>query len=67
MQPEHMNSAFVGAWAVGLGAVALAVDLSAIGGWVLLVGLALLPPLVLLRIRNSSAQSMSESIREVLK
>jgi hypothetical protein len=67
MQREHMKSAIVGGWVLGLGALAFSINVSSASGWALLAGLGLLPPLVFLRMWQTPAPTMSESIREVLK
>ena len=67
MQLNHLKSAIVGAWVLGLSAVALSFEVTSASGWMFLVGLGLLPPLVLLRMWRQPVQTMSESIHEVLR
>jgi hypothetical protein len=67
MQLNHLKSAVVGAWVLGLAAVALSFEVTSASGWMFLVGLGLLPPLVLLRMWRQPGQTMSESIHEVLR
>ena len=67
MQPKHMKTAVVGAWVLGLAAIALMVNVSSVGGWMLLVGLGVLPPFMLLRLWREPAQTTSESIRSALR
>jgi hypothetical protein len=52
------------AWLLAIGALGLAADVTSVVGWTALVGLALLPPVFMLRFWNGAPQSMSESIRE---
>lgn len=49
MQTELVRKAIIGGWALGLGVVAFAVELTSLGVWVFLVGLVL-PPLVMLKL-----------------
>jgi hypothetical protein len=67
MQFDHMKSAIVGGWVLGLCATAVSFGVDSARGWMLLVGLGLLPPVMLFRVWHQPAQTMSESIREVLK
>jgi hypothetical protein len=64
---EHVKTAVVGAWILAWGVVALSVNVNSASSWVLLIGLGVLPPLLLLRMWRQPTQSLSESIREVLK
>ena len=67
MQRKHMKSAVIGAWVLACGVMALLLDVGSASGWALLIGSAVVPPLVLLQVWRPPAQTMSESIREVLK
>ena len=69
MQTQHLKVAIIGGWVLGLGVLAFATNLSSVGGWTVLVGLGLLPPLIMLKTWNppAPAQTMSESIREAIK
>jgi len=67
MQHEHMKIAVVGAWVVAWSVMALLIGVSSASGWIVLVGLGMLPPLMLLRLWRPRTRTMSESIREVLK
>jgi hypothetical protein len=62
-----MKAAPVGVWVLVLAAIALSVDVSSPAGWMLLAVLGLVPPVMLFWMSERSAQTMSESIREVLK
>jgi hypothetical protein len=67
MQLKHMKTAVVVAWVLMCGVLAVSLNVSSASSWILLVGLGVLPPLLLLRMWHPPAQTMSESIREVLK
>ena len=66
MKNESMKSAIVGGWVLTLGAVAMSVNLASIGGWSLLLAVALVPPVLLMQLRNSTDPSMSEAIQKAL-
>jgi hypothetical protein len=67
MQLEHVKTAIVGAWMLAWGVMALSVDVRSASSWILFVGSGVLPPLLLLRMWRQPGQTMSESIRDVLK
>ena len=67
MQQEHLKTAIAGAWMLGAGAIATSLGVSSPTGWILLVGLGLVPPLMLFGMWRQPAQTISESIHEVLK
>ena len=67
MQTEHIKWAIVGGWVLGLAAIAFSVNLSSVTGWVLVVGLGLVPPVILLRMWQQPPQTISESIQEAIK
>ncbi len=66
MKNESMKSAIVGGWVLTLGAVAMSVNLASIGGWSLLLAVGLVPPVLLLQLRNRTDPSMSEAIQKAL-
>jgi hypothetical protein len=67
MQPKHVKTAIIGAWVLACGVMALLLDVSSGSGWAILIASVVVPPLVLLQMWRPPAQTMSESIREVLK
>ena len=66
MKNESMKSAIVGGWVLTLGAVAMSVNLASIGGWSLLLAVGLVPPVLLMQLRNRTDPSMSEAIQKAL-
>ena len=66
MKHESMKSAIVGGWVLTLGAVAMSVNLASIGGWSLLLAVGLVPPVLLMQLRNRTDPSMSEAIQKAL-
>jgi hypothetical protein len=67
MKPEHMKRAVLGVWALAWSVVALSINAISARGWIFLACAAVVPPLLLLRLWRPPAQTMSESIRDVLK
>jgi hypothetical protein len=67
MQDKQMKTAVIGAWVLACGVSGVLLNVSSAGAWILLVGSAVVPPLVLLQMWRPPAQTMSESIRDVLK
>ena len=67
MQRKHMKTAVIVAWVLACGVMALLLNVTSASGWAILIGSAVVPPLVLLQMWRPPAQTMSESIREVLK
>ena len=65
MQIEQRTLLAAG-WLLVLAVIAMSLKVGSVTGWLVLVALALLPFLMLFRLRQP-AQTMSESIREVLK
>ena len=67
MQREHVKTAIIGGWVLALGAAAASFGVGSATGWMLLVGLGLVPPLMLFRMWRQPAPTMSESIHQVLE
>ena len=54
-------------WILAVCGAGLLGDLTSPSAWTILVGFALLPPLVMMRYWKAPAQSMSESIQKALR
>ena len=67
MNRQHMKTAIIGGCVLGLGAIGISVDVNSVSGWMLLIGLGILPPVTFLRMWQQPAPTMSESIREGLR
>jgi hypothetical protein len=67
MYRKHLKTAIVAGWILGLGAIASSMTLGSAGGWTLLLGWGLLPPLLLIRLRKQQELTISESIREAIR
>jgi hypothetical protein len=67
MQIERMKAFMVGGWVLVLAAIAMSLNVGSTTGWLILVGVGLLAPMMLFRVWPQPVQTMSESIRDVLK
>jgi cation transporter-like permease len=67
MQLKYTRVTLAGAWISAVCAAGLVANVSSLSSWIVLVGFAILPPLVMMQWWNDPAQSMSESIQEVLR
>jgi hypothetical protein len=67
MQLKHTKVTLTGAWISAVSAAGLVANVSSLSSWIVLVGFAILPPLVIMQWLNDPAQSMSESIQEALR
>ncbi len=66
MQVNYTKSAAAAFWVLAMFAIGVALGTTTVIGWVVLAGLALLPPLVIQRLWKDDP-SLSESIHEVLR
>jgi hypothetical protein len=64
---EYVKAAGAVAWGAAVCGAGLAIGFSSIPAWAALGGLAVLPPLLMRRYWKAPAQSLSESIQEVLR
>ena len=67
MKLEQMSLLAAAGWVLAWVGIVLLVHVGSTMGWILLVGAGIIPPCLLLRMWRRPAQTMSESIREVLK
>jgi hypothetical protein len=67
MEVKYTKITLAGAWISAVCAAGLAANIGSLSSWIVLIGFAILPPLVIMQWRNDPAQSMSESIQEVLR
>jgi hypothetical protein len=67
MQFEYMKASIVAGWVLILAAIGVSLNVGSATGWLALIGVGLLPPVMLFGIWRQPAQTMSQSIREVLK
>jgi hypothetical protein len=64
MQLESIKATVAVVWIAAVCAAAIASNLQSLSGWTVLIGVAVLPPLVILWQWNHPAQTLSESIQE---
>ena len=67
MQPKHVKTSIVAGWVLILIAIAVTLNVGTTTGWLFLIGMGLLLPMLLFGLWRQPAQTMSERIREVLK
>jgi hypothetical protein len=64
MQLESIKAIVAAMWVSAVCAAAIAGNLQSLSGWTVLVGVAVLPPLVMMWRWNHPSPTMSESIQE---
>ncbi len=69
MQIDHtdMKAAVAVAWVLTWSALAVLLNTGSTSNWILLIGAGALPPLMLLKMWQEPAQTLSERIREAVK
>jgi hypothetical protein len=67
MRTEQIKTSIVAAWVIVVAAIPMSINVESATGWLLLVGMGLITPLIMFRLWQPPVQTMSESIREVLK
>ena len=67
MQLHFIKAVSAAVWVSALCGVGLVGNATSLSAWAILAVFAVLPPLVMLRYVNDPAQTMSQSIQEVLR
>ena len=67
MHTDHVKAALIGAWILAVGVLGYVLGTTSLAGWTVLAVVAVIPPVVIMRLWGSPSQSMSESIREVIR
>jgi hypothetical protein len=67
MQLDYIRTAIIGAWVLLITGIGVLIDVKSAIGWMLLVGLALGPPIIFSWLWRQPAKTMSQSIHDVLK
>lgn len=67
MKLEKVSLLAAAGWVLAWTGIVLVVHVGSTMGWILLVGAGIIPPCILLWMWRRPAQTLSESIREVLK
>ena len=63
MKPEYMKMTIASLWVLAMCAAGWVTGVASVSGWLVLGCLAVLPPIVMLRLWHEPPQSMSESIQ----
>ena len=67
MQTDQLKAAVIGTWILAVGVLAYISGPTSLAGWTVLAAVAATPPVVMMRLWRAPAQTVSESIREVLR
>lgn len=67
MQTDQLKAAVIGAWVLAVGVLVYISDPTSLAGWTVLAAVAATPLVVMIRLWRAPAQTVSESIREVLR
>ena len=67
MHIDPLKAVFMAAWILAACVLAYVSAPTSVAAWTVLAAVSLTPPLVMLRLWRMPSQSMSESIREVLR
>jgi hypothetical protein len=67
IEDKNVKAVIAVAWVLTWSVVAVSLNVNSVSSWMLLVGAGTLPPLMLLKLWHEPAQTISESIHEVVK
>jgi hypothetical protein len=67
MRTDQLKAGVIGTWILAAGVLAYISDPTSLAGWTVLAAVAATPPVVMMRLWRAPAQTVSESIREVLR
>lgn len=67
MKTDQLKAAVMGAWVLAVGVLAYISDPTSLTGWTVLAAVAVIPPVVMMKLWHVPSQSTSESIREALR
>ena len=67
MHTDHVKAALIGAWILAVGVLGYILGTTSLAGWTVLAVVSVIPPVVIMRLWRAPSQSMSESIREVMR
>ena len=67
MHTDHVKAALIGAWILAVGVLGYILGTTSLAGWTVLAVVSVIPPVVMMRLWRAPSQSMSESIREVIR
>jgi hypothetical protein len=66
MRIESTKWAILAAWLLMIAAAAISVDFSSLRGWVILMTVGVVPPVLLAKLRSATDPSMSQAIQKAL-
>jgi hypothetical protein len=64
MQHEYKKLTVGGIWLLAVCLAGLAANVTSLSNWIVLGSIAIVPPILLLRLWSAPAETMSESIRQ---
>jgi Flp pilus assembly protein TadB len=67
MKHLYMNATVSVTWVLAICAIGFAAGITSTLGWVILLGLSLVPVVLLQRLRDRSRETLSESIQKALR
>jgi hypothetical protein len=67
MQTDHVKVASIVGWMLAIGILGSISGMTSLAGWTVLAAVLVIPPLVMMKLWRVPSQTMSESIREVLR
>jgi hypothetical protein len=67
MTLKNIKAIVAAAWVLAVGAAGLLAGVTSLSGWLALAGLAIVPPLVMMRFWQQPDQTMSQSIQEAFR
>jgi hypothetical protein len=67
MPIQYMKAGLTLAWILVIGVLGYAAGPRSVGGWTVLLAVALTPPLIVLRFSTVPSESMSQRIQDVLR
>ena len=67
MTLKTIKATIAALWVFAMGTAALVANVTSFSSWLVLVGCAIVPPIVMMRYWNRPEQSMSQSIQQVLR
>ena len=67
MHTDHVKAALIGAWILAVGVLGYILGTTSLAGLTVLAVVSVIPPVVIMRLWHAPSQSMSESIREVIR
>lgn len=67
MQTDQVKAAVIGTWIAVVGLLGYLSGVTSAAGWTVLTAVAATPPIIMMRLWRAPTQTVSESIRDVLR